>query len=892
MNFGRSRVSLLVAILTAACLAVAATVLVVLHGAYFDGQKQRLIETNMAQARMIEAIAEDARSDASPGGDWRGAAVKAVAEALRRFPGFGETGEFTFGAREGDQIVFYLRHRHADFDQLMPVPWESGNAAPMRRALEGRSGVDVLRDYRGVEVLAAYEPVAVLGMGLVAKIDMDEVRRPFIVAALVAAAVGLLVIALGAVMFVRVTQPMLDRVTASERRHRALFESMGEAVAVLHPIDGGEDFVYINVNPAALAIEGLERDEMVGRRLLEVFPAAEADLLDMIRRVLTTGDAESRSMMFYQDERISGWRDHAFYRLPTGEVVHIWDEVTDKKRAEAGLQMAASVFNHTGEGIVVTSPDGVIERINPAFTAITGYSSEEVVGRTPALLKSDRQGPEFYDRMWRTIKEQGRWTGELWNRRKSGEAYLEWLTITEVRDERGQIAHYVGVFDDISELHDKEQRIRHQAFHDALTGLPNRALLSDRLDHAIAASRRGDHNTAVMFLDLDRFKVVNDSLGHDVGDELLKEVARRLKTGLRKADTVARLGGDEFVVLSAEWNNPGDVATLAEKVQGLLEKPFDIADRELHIGVSIGIALYPSDGVDASELLRSADTAMYTVKESGRNGYRFFSADMNAAAVERLTLEMELRQAIDRGELEVHYQPKFTLASGRMAGAEALVRWRHPQQGMISPVRFIPLAEDTGLVVPLGEWVLRQVCRQVAAWRRAGFRHGPIAVNVSARQLALPDFASRVAAILGEEDVDATAIDLEITETAIMREPERAAAMLTSLAVFGTRVVLDDFGVGYSSLGYLKRLPISVLKMDRSFINDVIEDTDAAALARGIVQLARYLSIEVVAEGVETEAQAAFLRDSGCDMVQGFLFARPMPAAEVERFLAAEMVAE
>ena len=419
-----------------------------------------------------------------------------------------------------------------------------------------------------------------------------------------------------------------------------------------------------------------------------------------------------------------------------------------------------------------------------------------------------------------------------------------------------------------------------------MTGLPNRALLIDRLDHAITASRRGDHNTAVLFLDLDRFKIVNDSLGHDVGDDLLKEVAARLKSSLRQADTVARLGGDEFVVLSAEWTVPTDVATLAEKVQALLDRPFDVAGHQLHIGVSIGIALYPLDGADARELLKNADTAMYTVKESGRNGFRFFSADMNEAAVERLTLEVALRRAIENGELEVHYQPKFVLSTGEMAGAEALVRWRHPELGMIAPIRFIPLAEETGLVVPLGEWVLRRVCRQVADWRRAGLVHGPIAVNVSARQLALPDFAVRVAAILGEEGVEATAIDLEITETAIMREPERAAAMLTSLAVFGTRVVLDDFGVGYSSLGYLKRLPISVLKMDGSFINDVTEDTDAAALARGIIQLARQLDIEVVAEGVETEAQAAFLRDSGCDLVQGYLFARPMPPEDLEtRFL-------
>ena len=868
-------------------------VFALLYGVVLESQKLRLQETSMAQARMIEAIAADIRGATPPGLDWRQPAIMAVNDALRRFPGFGESGEFTFGAREGDQIVFYLRHRHADFDRLLPVPWDSGKAAPMRRALEGLSGVDVLIDYRGAEVLAAYEPVAVLGMGLVAKIDMAEIRRPFLIAAMVAVAIALVVVTLGAVMFIRVTQPMVERIASSERRHRALFSQMAEAVAVLRPNEAGEDFIYVDVNPAALRMEGMEAGDFIGHTLTEVFPGAMSHgLLDMARRVLITGNAETLAMAFYQDDRISGWRDHAIYRLPTGEVVHLWDEVTDKKRAETGLQMAASVFNHTGEGIIVTTPDGLIERVNPAFTTITGYASDEVIGRPPSLLSSDRQGPGFYQAMWQALRDLGRWQGELWNRRKNGEAYLEWLTISEVRDEMGRVAHYVGVFDDISELHEKEQRIRHQAFHDALTGLPNRALLLDRLDHAIAASRRGDHKTAVLFLDLDRFKIVNDSLGHDVGDELLKEVAVRLKSSLRQADTVARLGGDEFVVLSTEWVIPSDVATLAEKIQSLLEKPFHVAGHELHIGVSAGIALHPVDGANAGELLKNADTAMYAVKESGRNGYRFFSADLNEAAVERLTLEVALRRAIESGELEVHYQPKFVLATGAMAGAEALVRWRHPELGMIAPIRFIPLAEETGLVVPLGEWVLRRVCRQVAAWRRVGYVHGPIAVNVSARQLALPDFASRVATILGEEGVDPDAIDLEITETAIMREPERAAAMLTSLAVFGTKVVLDDFGVGYSSLGYLKRLPISVLKMDRSFINDVTEDTDAAALACGIVQLARHLDIEVVAEGVETEAQADFLRSSGCALVQGYLFARPMPPEDMEIRFMVGMVAQ
>ncbi|MDA8230721.1 MAG: EAL domain-containing protein [Magnetospirillum sp.] len=888
MTFARSRLALLIGILTVACASVVVAVVLVLYGVFFDSQEQRLAEVARAHVRMVEAIGRKAQADQPAGGDWRGAALGRIADALGRTGSLGESGEFAVGVREGDDIVFYPGRHEDEDDSPVTVSLHSPRAEAMRRALMGSAGVMVTPDYRGVPVLAAYAPISDLGFGLEAKIDMEELRRPFLRAVFVAALVGLMVVTAGALMFARITQPMLRRLYVSERRHRTLFQEMRDAAAVLTPVDDGRDFVYLDFNPSAQRLEGLRYEEVIGEKFTRIFPgAANHGILAVLQRVHASGEAERLPIAFYQDERISGWREHTFYRLPSGEVVHIWDEVTGKKRTEASLQMASSVFNHTGEGILVTSPQGVIERVNPAFIAITGYSAEEVVGRTPAVLKSDHQDPEFYRRMWQTLREQGRWQGEIWNRRKNGEAYLEWLTITAVLDEAGAVSHYVGVFNDISELHEKDLRIRHQAHHDALTGLPNRILLLDRLDQAIAASSRGEKKIALLFLDLDRFKVVNDSLGHDVGDDLLKEVAYRLSTRVSEADTVARLGGDEFVIVHTGWNGLGDVASLAEKILSLLETPFTVAERDLHVGGSIGIALHPADGASARDLLKNADTAMHAVKQADRNAYRFFDASMNKEAMERLTLENDLRRAIDRGELEVYYQPKFALADGRMVGAEALVRWHHPMNGMVSPGRFIPLAEDTGLVVPLGEWVLRQVCRQVAAWHAAGLDCGPVAVNVSARQLVQPDFASQVASILGEEGVEPDMIDLEITETAIMRDPDRAAAILASLSIFGTRVVLDDFGVGHSSLGYLKRLPISVLKMDRTFIRDVTDDSDAAALARGIIDLARQLGIEVVAEGVETEAQATFLKGNGCALVQGYLFAKPMPAGELERRLSA-----
>ncbi len=882
----RNHLRLLVGVLATGCMAVAAVVFTVLWDVSLRAQEQRLAEFITVQAKMTQAIIELERAEHPNQPIWRDEALSEVVTALASFPGFGETGEFTFGRREGGQIIFLLRHRHGDFDHPLPVAWDCDLAEPMRRALRGETGTVIGKDYRGVQVLAAHIPIPAFNAGLVAKMDMDEVRAPFARAALGAIAVTALVILLAALAFRKIIHPLLHRLMISERRHRALFENMTDAGAVLVPVDDGADFVFRDINPAAR--DGMEPDEVIGRRLGAVYPGAgNAPILAALRRVHQVGVPESLPMSFYEDERISGWREHNFYRLPTGELVHIWNDVTLKKRAEASLQMASSVFEHAGEGIVVTSPGGIIERVNPAFTSITGYSAEEALGKTPALLKSDRQPPEFYQEMWQGLRRSGTWQGEIWNRRKNGEAYLEWLTISSIRDESDRISHYVAVFDDISELHEKEQHIRHQAFHDVLTGLANRSLFMDRLDQAISSAARLGGRIAVLFIDLDRFKNVNDSLGHDVGDDLLRLAAARLKTVLRGSDTVARLGGDEFAVLSPGLEHITDATVLAEKLLAAFTTPFAVAGRDLHIGASIGIALHPVDGATAHELLRSADTAMYAVKEAGRASYRFFDSSMNDEAVERLTLENDLRQAVERGELDVVYQPKFILADGRLAGAEALIRWTSAVHGIVPPSRFIPLAEETGLIVVIGEWVLRTVCRQVAAWKAAGFRPGPIAVNVSARQVVESDFAVLVAAILDDEGVAVDEIDLEITETAIMRDPARAAAMLSGLSSYGIRIVLDDFGVGYSSLGYLKRLPIAVLKMDASFIHDVTDDENAARLARGIIDLADQLGIEVVAEGVETEAQADFLRAHGCALVQGFLFARPMPAdAMRERFQA------
>jgi diguanylate cyclase (GGDEF)-like protein/PAS domain S-box-containing protein len=881
----RTPLLLLVAVLTGACIAVAGTMFGVFYVVSLDGQKARLVDAVRAEASAIRHLAEHERDDPH-GTDLRADTVARVVDSARGFPGFGETGEFTFGGREGETIVFYLRNRHHGVGHTPSAGWDSGHGSPMRAALEGRSGVEIGYDYRGIEVLAAFEPITEFGFGLVAKIDMAELRRPFLMAAAAAAGVGALVVAFGSFLFFRIGTPMLRQLDFSERRYRELFEHMRSPMLVLRAMEGCRDFIITDANDALTTTDGRRPEDVVGRRFSALFPGAGDSLNQAMLRVHAEGTVEHLPHIYYEDDRVAGWREHTLFRLPSGEVVNLFEDVTARKAAEAGLQMAHAVFQHTGEGIVVTTPEGVILRVNPAFTEITGYAAEEALGRTPSILKSDHQDAKFYQEMWRVLLEEGAWQGEIWNRRKNGEAYLEWLTVNAVRNDDGSVAYYIAVFDDISELHAKELHIRHQAFHDALTGLPNRSLLIDRLEHALEAAGREDRGVAVLFVDLDRFKVINDSLGHDVGDEFLKAFTTRMKSAMRRADTLARLGGDEFVILVTDFTTPADVAVMADKLFELLAQPFILAGHEVHGSASIGIALYPADGSDARTLMKNADTAMYAVKEGGRSGYRFFDASMNAQAIERLTLESALRRAIERDEFELHYQPKVTLADSRLSGMEALVRWRHPTQGMVPPDRFIPLAEETGLVVPLGEWVLRTACRQARTWRQAGYEPGAIAVNVSARQLAQPDFAQRVAAILAEEQVPCRSIELEITETAIMRDPAAAATMLAELEAMGLRIALDDFGIGYSSLGHLKRLPISVLKIDRSFISDVTEDPESAALARAIVELAGALAIEVVAEGVETEAQAAFLTGCGCGKAQGWLFAKAQPADDLAaRFL-------
>ena len=549
-------------------------------------------------------------------------------------------------------------------------------------------------------------------------------------------------------------------------------------------------------------------------------------------------------------------------------------------------RVSEQVFDQTAEGIVITDLERRIISVNRAFSEITGYAAEEALGRHPEdLLRSGRHDPEIYRQIEASLAGQGSWRGEMWHRRKSGEIYPEWLAISLVRDAAGCPEHYIGIFSDISQQKRDAERIRFLAYYDALTGLPNRTLLADRAAKAIAVAQRNGARVAVLFMDLDGFKHVNDSLGHLLGDALLQLVGQRLGQQTRRADTLSRFGGDEFVLLLTESEGPESIAAAARRCLDALSTPFELDGHDIDITTSIGISVFPDDGQTLEALVKNADTAMYQAKESGRNQFRFFETAMNARATARATLGNDLRRALERNELFLHYQPQAEITSGDIVGVEALVRWQHPQLGTIPPADFIPVAEEIGLIGRLGEWVLNEACRQAVAWQRAGLPHIPVAVNLSALQLRSPDFLDSVRRALQSAGLDAHWLELELTESVLMHQVDSVMQTLHGLSELGIRIAIDDFGTGYSSLAYLRRLAIDKLKIDRSFIRDLSVDPEDALIVATIIRMAHSLRLRVIAEGVEASEQLATLRAQGCDEIQGYHLSRPLPADALAEFI-------
>ncbi len=669
----------------------------------------------------------------------------------------------------------------------------------------------------------------------------------------------------------------------SESRFRAYFKRAAVGMAVTSPEKG-----WLDVNDALCEMLGYSHKELMHLTWAELTHPDDLEENLKQHERLIKGEVEGFTIenrfICKDGQVVYARRTPRAVRKIDGSIDYIIaliQDITERKRAEQELRIAATAFE-TQEGIVIADRDQRILRVNSAFTRLTGYSAEEVIGKTPALLSSGRQDRAFYRSMWQTIQRDKYWQGEIWNRRKDGVVYPEWLTITAVTDTDGEVTHYIGVFTDITLRKAADEQIHQLAFYDPLTHLPNRSLLRDRLQQALKHSAHHKNHGAILFIDLDNFKILNDTRGHDIGDQLLVAVGKRFGACVRSGDTIARLGGDEFVVMLDDLSEDAQyAATAAQEVGGKIlasiNRPFHLHGFEYHCSASIGICLFCDEGMSMDDLLKHADTAMYQAKSSGRNVYRFFDPAMQHELEMRVSLETSMRHGLRNNEFRLHYQPQVD-SSGRTTGAEALVRWQHPERGLVSPMAFIPLAEETGLIMPLGLWVLETACAQLAAWAgRVDTAHLTLSVNVSARQFRHADFVDQVLAVLDATGANPQNLKLELTESLLVDDVESTIVKMSALKAKGVRFSLDDFGTGYSSLAYLKRLPLDQLKIDQSFVRDILTNPNDAALARTIIVLAQQLDLSVIAEGVETVEQRDFLVGHGCLAYQGYLFGKPVP---------------
>jgi len=688
---------------------------------------------------------------------------------------------------------------------------------------------------------------------------------------------------------------LMARLQESESRFRGAMAVMAEGLAVLSP-----DGVCFFANRAAECILGYPESglQKLNARQLPV------QFLDTEERPIPSPLEDTRAMLaLCRDREIRNrvvglrfadgavrWLEVSTSPLRAGEgleprVVLTFSDITERRLAEVKSRLAFEAISHSGEGILVTDAEHRVISANPAFETVTGYSAEEVVGEPPAIFSSSRQKEGFFDEVRQSLESAGHWQGEVWNRRKNGEVYPEWLGISAVRETDGRAKYYVYIFSDMTERKAAQERIEFLAHHDPLTELPNRLLLRDRMVQAMARATRMQNRVALMFLDLDRFKKINDSLGHPVGDALLKAVVERLKCCVRESDTISRQGGDEFIIVLNDVRDTDAVARVADKIHQRMGQPFEIGEHSLITSFSIGVAIYPDDGEDFDVLMQKADTAMYHAKEAGRNSHRFFTEQMNLQVVEHMTLETQLRRALENNEFVLHYQPQLDLQERTIVGIEALVRWNNPENGLVPPGKFIPVAEESGLIVRIGAWVLREACRQAKAWQDAGLPPLVMAVNLSAIQFKRLDLVNTVINALVLSDLDSHWLELELTESILLQDAEATLDTVHRLKALGVKLSVDDFGTGYSSLAYLKRFAVDKLKIDQSFVRDLLTDPDDAAIVRAIIQMAHSLKLRTIAEGVENEELSNLLTLFRCDEIQGYWLARPMPADELEAFL-------
>ncbi len=670
---------------------------------------------------------------------------------------------------------------------------------------------------------------------------------------------------------------------------RATLEATAEGILLVHRsgaiVNMNHRFSCLWQLPEALL---LARDDQAIQAYLAAAMADPEAYRRRLEEIRPDTEDETQDILHLADGRILARKSRPArqQKLIIGRVFSFTD-ITEQKATEARLKLAASVFTHAQEGIMITDPGGTILEVNDTFSRITGYSRTEVTGRNARILSSGRQGPEFYQNLWHDLAHKGHWQGEIWNRRKDGTMYAEMLNIAVVRDEAGRVSHYVALFSDITTLKQHQSQLERIAHYDALTGIPNRVLLADRLQQAIARTRRDQRLMALVYLDLDGFKEVNDTHGHETGDELLIAISQALKDTLRAGDTLARLGGDEFVAVLTDLGSPGECEVVLERLLRAAASPVRIKGNPLQLSASLGVTLYPHDGSDADALLRHADQAMYQAKQAGKNRYHLFDPEQDRQAKTHWESLARLTQALEQGEFELHYQPKVHMRRGQVVGAEALIRWRHPERGLVAPGEFLPMIEGTDLIARIGDWVLDQALAQMSQWNQAGLELA-VSVNIAAHHLQKEDFLARLRDKLAAHPLVAPAqLELEVLETAALEGIAHVSRVIEGCRALGVDFSLDDFGTGYSSLTYLKRLPAGVLKIDQSFVRDMLWDTEDLAIVEGVIGLAAAFRRSAIAEGVESAAHGALLLRLGCELGQGYGIARPMPAADLPPWIAA-----
>jgi len=665
----------------------------------------------------------------------------------------------------------------------------------------------------------------------------------------------------------------------------SLFHSIKDCVAVFRVVDDGNNFLFVDMNQSALDAESITKKDIIGKLVTDVFPGVrDFGIFKIFQDVYNDGIDREFPMTQYNDERIAGWRENHIYKLDDNHIFSVYNDVTKAKQAEQDLELAAKVFDTSLEGILIADKDVKIIKANESFLKMSGFDFDEIVGKKANILRSNIHDEKFYNDMWNSIELNGSWQGEIWNRRKNGESFAVFLNITTSRDDDNNIKNYIAIYLDITEQKKSQDYIYKLAFSDILTKLANRAQFDIEINRYITKAKRDKNSFALLFLDLDNFKYVNDTFGHDIGDLLLIDVASRLENIVRDVDFIARLGGDEFVIIMDNIQNNDKVILLCERILAQFKKQFTIKNNKFKAGCSIGISIYPNDGTDKNMLVKHADTAMYTSKKEGKNRFYFHTQEMNREFSRKLELDTQLREALEKNQFEIYYQPKICVHKKTIIGAEALIRWNSPKLGFVNPAEFIPYAEESGLIIPIGDYVLETVIKKVKELEYIT-TDLKVSLNVSSMQLSENNFIQKVESILKVTKCNTSMLEFEITETKIMQNVEENIEKLLKIKELGISISIDDFGTGYSSMSYLQKLPINIIKIDKSFVDNIPHTHDGNVIVQGIISLSKALSLKIIAEGVEIQEQNDFLKDNGCDMIQGYLYSKPLKEVDFLEFL-------